>query len=194
MRIFVERKYLTMCDLNGPFKLCSCESTVNRSKPHWILHQTLILKNEENTIMGLLIGPNPFERYVSKNLKKRLNSTHVFDFEYQAQEGDCLELFTEDIPEEDFEEDELEPTHRFVFKKGKWHWIVPFDATIYQHKTEKSGTIIGPTTELTKAYEQFKKEASPDRFVKFEGRTFFYNQAHLQISKKHLLDFFKQTE
>ena len=94
-----------MCDLNGPFKVCTCESIADRSKPHWVLHRTLIQKDENNFIIGMLIGPNPYELYLSKNLKKRLNSCNVFDFEYQPQEGDCLELFTETISDP---EDELE--------------------------------------------------------------------------------------
>jgi hypothetical protein len=183
-----------MCDLNGPFQLCTCESTVDRFKPHWILHRTLILKDEETTILGLLIGPNPFELYVSKNLKKRLNSTNVFDFEYLPQEGDCLELFTGEISDPDFELEDLEPSHRFEFTKGKWKFIEPFDGTINQHKNELSGPILGSKTDLTQAYEHFLKHAPQEKIDEFNYSYSIYSKPRIQISKKQLMDFFQQEE
>lgn len=180
-----------MCDLNGPFKLCTCDSPVNRSKPHWILHQSLILKNEENTIMGLLIGPNPFELFLSKNLKKRLNSSNVFDFQYLPQEGDCLELFSKEISEADFDPEDLEASHRFEFRKGKWQAIEPFDATIYQHKNTDTGPIVGPKTDLTQAYEHFLKTAPQEKIDEFSYTIYSPEKPSFQLSKKYLLAFFQ---
>ena len=30
-----------MCDLNGPFRLCTCSNQVDYSKPHWILRMNV---------------------------------------------------------------------------------------------------------------------------------------------------------
>ena len=183
-----------MCDLNGPFKLCTCKSPINRRKPHWILHRTLIQKNDEYVIMGMLIIPNLFELYLAKNLKKRLNSTNVFDFDYKAQEGDCLELFSEEISEADFDPEDLEASHRFEFRKGKWQAIEPFDATIYEHQNELSGSIMGPKTELTQAYEKFLQESSPTRIIDFNHLSYFNTHPNSRISQKILMDLFLENK
>ncbi|MFM6948966.1 MAG: hypothetical protein ACKOWQ_08135 [Aquirufa sp.] len=179
-----------MCDLNGPFKLCTCESIADRSKPHWVLHRTLIQKDENNFIIGMLIGPNPYELYLSKNLKKRLNSCNVFDFEYQPQEGDCLELFTETISDPEDELEVLEPSHRFEFKNSKWKAIEPFDGSQYQHKNTDAGPIIGPQSEVTKAYEHFLQVAPQEKKDEFNQSIYSLEKTSFQISKKYLLDYF----
>lgn len=37
-----------MCDLNGPFRLCTCSSNLDYSEPHWILHKNGTNEGEDN--------------------------------------------------------------------------------------------------------------------------------------------------
>ena len=36
-----------MCDLNGPFRLCTCSGDIDYSKPHWILRMNNINEGED---------------------------------------------------------------------------------------------------------------------------------------------------
>ena len=38
-----------MCDLNGPFRLCSCSADVDYTKPHWILRMNSTNERIEDT-------------------------------------------------------------------------------------------------------------------------------------------------
>jgi hypothetical protein len=62
-----------MCDVTGPFKLCTCESSVDESKPHWVLHRYLQNK-EEIQIMGLYNQPDPYTMISERSLQRRMNS------------------------------------------------------------------------------------------------------------------------
>jgi hypothetical protein len=77
-----------MCDLTGPFKLCTCEFSVDESKPHWVLYRYLQNK-EEIQIMGLYNQPDP---YTAKSSAQD-EFDNVFNFEYSHFEGDYIELF-----------------------------------------------------------------------------------------------------
>ena len=81
-----------MCDINGPFHLCTCESAVDRLKPHWVLHRQL-QSREKIEIMGMFSEPDPYTTISERSLQRRLNSVNVFDFDYKPEEGDYLELF-----------------------------------------------------------------------------------------------------
>lgn len=76
-----------MCDVNGPFKLCTCDSDLDRKKPHWILHR-FIQSREVINVMGLFYQPEPYVIISLRSLKRRLNSINVFDFDYIPQDGD----------------------------------------------------------------------------------------------------------
>jgi hypothetical protein len=58
-----------MCNINGPFKLCTCADKVDRTKPHWILHRYLQSKEEIDPDYGFEFRKGkwkmlePFERY-----------------------------------------------------------------------------------------------------------------------------------
>ena len=78
-----------MCDVNGPFKLCTCGTNVDRTKPHWILHR-YIQSKEEYKMMGDFRTPDPYHQISTRSLKRRLNSVNVFDFDYVPVEGDYL--------------------------------------------------------------------------------------------------------
>jgi hypothetical protein len=62
-----------MCDLTGPFKLCTCEFSVDESKPHWVLYRYLQNK-EEIQIMGLYNQPDPYTTISQRSLQRRMNS------------------------------------------------------------------------------------------------------------------------
>ena len=49
-----------MCDVNGPFKLCTCDSDLDRRKPHWILHH-FIQSREVYNIMGQFRQLDPYK-------------------------------------------------------------------------------------------------------------------------------------
>jgi hypothetical protein len=57
-----------MCNINGPFKLCTCAEKVDRTKPHWILHRYLQSKEIDPDYgfefrKGKWKMLEPFERY-----------------------------------------------------------------------------------------------------------------------------------
>ena len=69
---------MIMCDVNGPFKLCTCDSDLDLKKPHWILHR-FIKTREVINVMGLFYQPEPYVKISLRSLKRRLNSINVFD-------------------------------------------------------------------------------------------------------------------
>ena len=42
-----------MCDLNGPFKLCTCSSEIDRSKPHWVLYRNVVKEGMPSMVVGM---------------------------------------------------------------------------------------------------------------------------------------------
>ena len=48
-----------MCDLNGPFKLCTCSDKIDKEKPHWILKfvcsSTALIPKRNKTIPEIKI-------------------------------------------------------------------------------------------------------------------------------------------
>lgn len=144
-----------MCDINSPFHLCTCESAVNRSKPHWVLHRQL-RSREKIEIMGEFSIPDPYTTISERSLQRRLNSVNVFDFDYKPEEGDYLELFLNPTIEYDEDgeayDDEYYPEFTLEFRNGRWHLLDTFESYYYTHKKTQSGEIIGPKSELTIAY------------------------------------------
>ena len=177
-----------MCDINGPFKLCTCESNVDRSKPHWVLHRNLQSK-EEHQLMGEFNLPDPYSLISERSLQRRLNSINVFDFDYEPKEGDLLELFLN--PEIEYDEegeaydDELYPEFSLEFRKARWQLLEPFEMYVFKHKNKKSGEIKGPKSELALVYEKFIANASEKQLVEFQ---FAYS---IKPTKKRLLAYFK---
>jgi hypothetical protein len=181
-----------MCDVNGPFKLCTCDTSVDRTKPHWILHR-YIQSKEEYQVVGEFRTPNPYQQISTRSLKRRLNSINVFDFEYDPIESDYLELFlSPEIECCDDEEDViLDPDYILEFKKGKWVLLEPWVSNLYQHSLRHSGEIIGPKTDLTIAYEGFKENATSKQLSDFENIYPFISP--LFRTKNGLIDFFKKS-
>ena len=51
-----------MCDLNGPFRLCTCSDDIDYSKPHWILRMNNTNEGEDMMVnIGMMI-PSSFIR------------------------------------------------------------------------------------------------------------------------------------
>ena len=40
-----------MCDVNGPFKLCTCPEKIDKKKPYWVLKS-----NREDVIDNMVLG------------------------------------------------------------------------------------------------------------------------------------------
>jgi hypothetical protein len=180
-----------MCDVNGPFKLCTCDTNVDRTKPHWILHR-YIQSKEEYQVMGEFRTPNPYHQISTRSLKRRLNSVNVFDFEYQPVEGDYLELFLSPEIEFDGEDyEELDPEYILEFTRGKWMLLEPFVSNVYQHSLKHSGKIIGPKSDVTIAYEDFKERASAEQLSDFEFINIFPFLAPVLRTKTGLIQYFK---
>ncbi len=187
-----------MCDVNGPFKLCTCDTNVDRTKPHWILHR-YIQSKEEYQMMGDFRTPNLYQQNSTRSLKRRLNSVNVFDFEYVPVEGDYLELFlspeidcyVDDEDEEDYVE--FDPDYILEFKKGKWLLLEPWVSNLYQHSLTHTGEIMGPKTELTTAYESFKENATSKQLSDFEFENIYPFISPLLRTKKGLVEFFRKS-
>lgn len=180
-----------MCDLNGPFKLCTCDSEIDRTKPHWVLHRFLENKTELH-VLGEFSNPNLYDRYIIKKIKKRLNSCNVFDFEYTPNEGDYLELFYKIYSDE--YSDENEPDFRLEYVKGKWVVFKEHEISRYRHKTKSNGNIEGPFTELTLAYKNFMENSNEELINDFLEHTNFGKTPKVSITQSNLLRMLKSND
>ena len=94
------------------------------------------------------------------------------------------------------EGEEIEfPDFRLEFKKGKWRLLEEFESNEYKHSAKHIGVIEGPVTELTVAYERFRKTPKGREWDHFN----FYNIEPIVPynlkNKKGLLNYLKdQTE
>ena len=135
-----------MCDLNGPFRLCTCSSEIDYTKPHWILRMNCVNNGEEIMVtIGMMIPPNLINKIERRKVLRRLNTVNVFDFEYSPSENDQLEL--------NLEEDD---GYTFNFKKGKWvfeEWYGEHQE--FEYKNQKEGIIESLPSKLKKVYTQY---------------------------------------
>ena len=135
-----------MCDLNGPFRLCTCSSEIDYTKPHWILRMNSVNNGEEIMVtIGMMIPPNLINKIERRKVLRRLNTVNVFDFEYSPSENDQLEL--------NLEEDD---GYTFNFKKGKWvfeEWYGEHQE--FEYKNQKEGIIESLPSKLKKVYTQY---------------------------------------
>ena len=135
-----------MCDLNGPFKLCSCSKHVYYSKPHWILRMNNTNEGEDAMInVGMMIPPNLIHKIERRKILRRLNTINVFDFEYAPNENDQLEL--------NYQEDD---GFKFTFKGGKWV-MEEFmgEHLVFKHGSQREGLIESLPTKLKEVYERY---------------------------------------
>jgi len=135
-----------MCDLNGPFRLCTCSDDVDYTKPHWILRMNSINDDVETMVtIGIMTPINLIDKIERRKILRRLNTVNVFDFEYAPSENDQLEL---NLEEED--------GYTFNFKNGKWvfeEWYG--ERQEFEYKNQKEGIIESLPSQLKEVYERY---------------------------------------
>ena len=179
---------MIMCDVNGPFKLCTCDSDLDLKKPHWILHR-FIKTREVINVMGLFYQPEPYVKISLRSLKRRLNSINVFDFDYIPQDGDFLELFVSPDPFDD----ELMADFELEYSNGKWGYIDEYERIEHKHNEILEGEIQGPKSSLTLAFDEFKANASKKHKEEYEFAA-LTNQIPIYMkTKKGLIEFLKNS-
>ena len=48
-----------MCDLNGPFRLCTCSNDIDYTEPRWILRMNRVNNGEETMVtIGIMMPLN----------------------------------------------------------------------------------------------------------------------------------------
>ena len=164
-----------MCDLNGPFRLCTCSSEIDYTKPHWILRINSVNNGEEIMVtIGMMIPPNLINKIERRKILRRLNTVNVFDFDYSPSENDQLEL--------NLEEDD---GYTFNFKKGKWvfeEWYGEHQE--FEYKNQKEGIIESLPSKLKKVYTQYLsvlEDGQPDIVQD--------NWSDQRMSEKSLIDY-----
>ena len=167
-----------MCDLNGPFRLCTCSSEIDYTKPHWILRINSVNNGEEIMVtIGMMIPPNLINKIERRKVLRRLNTVNVFDFEYSPSENDQLEL--------NLEEDD---GYTFNFKKGKWvfeEWYGEHQE--FEYKNQKEGIIESLPSKLKKVYKQYLsvlEDGQPDIVQD--------NWSDQRMSEKSLIDYMQR--
>ena len=98
-----------MCDLSGPFKLCTCDTDIDYDQPHWSLSMNLVDRKDAFEIQGTMAYPFDKAPTLADKLEIELNNRDVFDFDYSPQEDDSLT----------FQYDE-DTSDTFDFVEGKW--------------------------------------------------------------------------
>ena len=168
-----------MCDVNGPFILCTCSEKIDKKKPYWVLKSNR--KDEEETdVLGMFSQPNPlFTPILRKNILRRLNSVKsIFDFEYNPEERDLLKLYGE------YDEYYCEYTD------GKWKWLENFEYVGKEEgkfKNKSKGYIEGSKSKLTEVLNEYQKLTKSNLFRtenfgiiepknEFEEKLFFSNR------------------
>ena len=167
-----------MCDLNGPFRLCTCSSEIDYTKPHWILRMNSVNNGEEIMVtIGMMIPPNLINKIERRKILRRLNTVNVFDFDYSPSENDQLEL--------NLEEDD---GYTFNFKKGKWvfeEWYGEHQE--FEYKNQKEGIIESLPSKLKKVYKQYLsvlEDGQPDIVQD--------NRSDQRMSEKSLIDYMQR--
>ena len=135
-----------MCDLNGPFRLCTCSDDIDFTKPHWILRMNSINDDVETMVtIGMMMPLNLINKIERRKILRRLNSVNVFDCEYNPSENDQLEL--------NLEEDD---GYTFNFQKGKWvfeEWYG--DHQEFEYKNQIEGIIESLPSKLKEVYKRY---------------------------------------
>ena len=167
-----------MCDLNGPFRLCTCSDDVDYTKPHWILRMNSTNDGEETMVtIGIMTPMNLINKIERRKILRRLNTVNVFDFEYTPSENDQLEL--------NLEEDD---GYTFNFKKGKWvfeEWYGEHQE--FEYKNQKEGIIESLPSKLKEVYNQYLRvleDGQPDIVQD--------NWSDKRMSEKSLIDYMQR--
>jgi len=117
-----------MCDVNGPFKLCTCSEKINKKKPYWVLERVSSnLKDMIPTMIGMF--PSEYEFNIDLIINQ-LNNKKPFDFNYHPKQKDTLTL--------NFESD----TFHVIYTNGKWRDFYDYVGLNESDKQNKSEGII----------------------------------------------------
>ncbi len=117
-----------MCDLSGPFKLCTCSGDIDYNNPHWTLKRNGLDTGEMSYVIGSMNPLNLTDKIEQSKMLRRLNTVNVFDFDYNPMENDKLNLVVE------------EQRHEFIFQNGKWkHEELLGEKPIIEHTSELKG-------------------------------------------------------
>ena len=86
-----------MCDLKGPFKLCTCSGKIDKKNPYWVLNKS-VRKDDIGVgveIMGTIIyDENDNKKWsIREQILMKLNTEDVFDFNYSPSENDIIKVF-----------------------------------------------------------------------------------------------------
>jgi len=137
-----------MCDVNGPFKLCTCSEKIDKNKPYWVLKSNRE-DNPDTMIVGLFSQPNVlFTPIIRRNILSRLNSVKsIFDFKYTPQEFDLLKLSGE------------YDDYYCEYSNGKWRWLEVFEYVgiedcKFKYKTK--GYIEGSQSKLMEVLDEYQ--------------------------------------
>jgi hypothetical protein len=167
-----------MCDLNGPFRLCSCSDNIDYTKPHWILRMNSVNNDVETMVtIGMMMPLNLINKIERRKILRRLNTVNVFDFKYAPSENDQLKL--------NLEEDD---GYTFNFKKGKWifeEWYGEHQE--FEYKNQKEGIIESLPSKLKEVYNQYLrvlKDGQPDIVQD--------NWSDKRMSEKSLIDYMQR--
>ena len=167
-----------MCDLNGPFRLCSCSDNIDYTKPHWILRMNSVNNDVETMVtIGMMMPLNLINKTERRKILRRLNTVNVFDFKYAPSENDQLKL--------NLEEDD---GYTFNFKKGKWvfeEWYGEHQE--FEYKNQKEGIIESLPSKLKEVYNQYLsvlEDGQPDIVQD--------NWSDKRMSEKSLIDYMQR--
>lgn len=95
-----------MCELKNSFKLCTCTSELDISKPHWTLERC---KRNLKEMELFQIGMFPADYHWNMiDILDSLNGGHPFDFDYKPKQRDTLTL--------EFKKG----TFHLIYTSGKW--------------------------------------------------------------------------
>jgi hypothetical protein len=141
-------------------------------------------------MMGEFSTPDPYTVISERSLQRRLNTVNVFDFAYEPEEGDFLELFLN--PEIEDDEEDFYPDYIVEFRKAKWRLLDTFESYRFTHKKTQSGEILGPKSELTIAYEKFKLNASENQLHEFHYFSNLQVDLSAKRTKKGLIAYLKK--
>ena len=102
-----------MCKDLREYKLCTCSSKIDKTKPYWVLSKGIpsipfvspLVRN-----WGELIPPDEQFVLTEDRLLIDLNSKNIFDFDYQPLENDILIVFDGEF------------TYEFIYEKNELYY------------------------------------------------------------------------
>ena len=174
-----------MCDVNGPFKLCTCSEKIDKKKPYWVLKSNRE-DNEEHMVLGQFSQPNIlFTPIVRRNILRRLNTIKsIFDFNYTPKERDLLKLCGE------YDEYYCE------FKGGKWIWLENFtylEKKDGEYRNKTKGYIEGSQSKLMDVLDEYNTLTNTslyrnDDFWVFEPKNEFEEKLYTtKLNQKEII-------